>query len=291
MRIALVIATLGRVDVLAKTLPVWAAQSKLYDRLVISATCEADIGGSAKLAPAAETIFGPKGLCAQRNRALDLLAGDCEIVAFVDDDYVPCRTFIENAFDVFVRAPDAVAATGLVLADGITKGGIPFEKALAITAAHDAKAEPENPEILPARHSYGCNMVLRMSAAPDLRFDERLPLYGWQEDLDFSRRLGAYGAIVWSRAFAGVHMGSTSGRQAGLRLGYSQVANPFYLAAKGPMTWREATIMASRNMIANTVKSFAPEPWVDRRGRLAGNALALADALRRRLRPERILEL
>jgi hypothetical protein len=34
-----------------------------------------------------------------------------------------------------------------------------------------------------------------------------------------------------------------------------------------------------------------PEPYVDRRGRLRGNMLALGDLLRHRMAPERVLEL
>jgi hypothetical protein len=39
------------------------------------------------------------------------------------------------------------------------------------------------------------------------------------------------------------------------------------------------------------LRSFRPEPFVDRRGRLRGNMIALADVMRGRLAPERILEL
>jgi hypothetical protein len=44
-------------------------------------------------------------------------------------------------------------------------------------------------------------------------------------------------------------------------------------------------------MAMNLVRSLAPEPWVDRRGRLRGNLLALADLMRGRMHPMRVMEL
>jgi hypothetical protein len=46
-----------------------------------------------------------------------------------------------------------------------------------------------------------------------------------------------------------------------------------------------------RNIAANIARSFFPEPWVDRKGRLKGNLLALIDIARGRDSPGRILQL
>jgi hypothetical protein len=45
-----------------------------------------------------------------------------------------------------------------------------------------------------------------------------------------------------------------------------------------------------QNIAANTVKSFAAEPWIDRRGRLIGNITGLWDIVRGRAHPARIME-
>ena len=66
-----------------------------------------------------------------------------------------------------------------------------------------------------------------------LTFDEQLPLYGWLEDVDFSRRVAGYGRVVKVSAARGVHLGVKAARQRGVQLGYSQVANPVYLMRKG----------------------------------------------------------
>ena len=44
------------------------------------------------------------------------------------------------------------------------------------------------------------------------------------------------------------------------------------------------------NVAANIVRSMAPEPHVDRLGRLMGNLRAIGDFATRRLDPRRILE-
>mgnify|MGYP000606119618 CR=1 FL=1 len=89
----------------------------------------------------------------------------------------------------------------------------------------------------------------RPDARPDLRFDERLPLYGWLEDLDYCRRMSPYGRIQRSSMLVGVHMGVKGGRQSGVRLGYSQVANPIYFVIKGSMPAGEAFVQVLRHRV------------------------------------------
>ncbi|MFN3636753.1 MAG: glycosyltransferase family 2 protein, partial [Rhizobium rhizophilum] len=121
-----------------------------------------------------------------------------------------------------------------------------------------------------------------------LRFDEELPLYGWLEDVDFSRAASRFGRVVTSPQLRGVHLGTKIGRMSGVRLGYSQIANPIYLVAKHSMSWRHALNQMGRNLGSNLVKVWRPEPWVDRKGRLEGNARAILDFLLRRLSPQNI---
>ena len=120
------------------------------------------------------------------------------------------------------------------------------------------------------------------------RFDERLKLYAWQEDIDFAARLGRRGRIVKTFAFAGVHQGVKIGRTPGMRLGYSQIINPSYLVQKGTMRKGFAARLMLRNFLANHVKSMKPEPWVDRLGRAKGNWIGIFDLVRGRITPERI---
>lgn len=77
--------------------------------------------------------------------------------------------------------------------------------------------------------------------------------------------LAAFGDVVRIEAARGVHLGVKLGRGPGVRLGYSQVANPLYLAGQrsGDPLGR-AMSHAGRNIMRATW----PEPSVDRRGRL-----------------------
>jgi hypothetical protein len=131
-------------------------------------------------------------------------------------------------------------------------------------------------------------MAFRLSAIGDLRFDERLVLYGWLEDRDFGAALAKRGGrLIKSASARGVHMGVKSGRVAGNRLGYSQIVNPIYMLGKGTMTFSQVTGQIFRNVSSNIVGVVKPEPFVDRRGRLRGNLQGFADVLRGRVEPER----
>ena len=144
---------------------------------------------------------------------------------------------------------------------------------------------------MPIAGTYGCNMAFRMATVrtSGVRFDENLPFYSWQEDIDFSHRLGRYGAIRRLAAARGVHLGHKSGRTSGVRLGYSQIANFVYLMRKGSIPASIALPHILRHLAANLLRAARPEPWVDRRGRLRGNIMALGDLLRGRCDPRRIL--
>jgi hypothetical protein len=116
-------------------------------------------------------------------------------------------------------------------------------------------------------------------------------LYGWQEDIDFTSQLKRFGRVVGLTTLIGVHLGAKSGRESGVRLGYSQVVNPVYLMRKGTVPAKFALEMIGRNLAANTIKSIWPEPYADRRGRLKGNLLAASHLIRGRIEPEHILNL
>lgn len=286
MKIVIAIATTGRPEIVGACLQRFAHLSRQPDRLIV-------IGAGPDDAPnppgAAEFhLARARGLPIQRNHALDLVAGDADIIVFVDDDYVPAPGFVEGVGRLFAEHPEVVAATGALIADGINRKGLTFAQADAFIACH---VPPPTSSIMDATGTYGCNMAFRLAAAPHLRFDENLPLYAWLEDTDFSAQYARVGRVVTANHFFGVHLGVTSGRTSGVRLGYSQIANPLYLVRKGTVTPRFALNLALRNMIANLVKSPRPEPNVDRFGRLRGNLIALFDAARGRSHPRRALEL
>ena len=290
--IAIGIPTANRVSILADVLPHLEAQLRKPDHVYVCAPNPADIpqDALAALSVQASAIIAERGLCRQRNRILSE-AAHADIVLFLDDDFLLGPGYLQALERVFLGDPSIVMCTGRVEADGILGAGFTTAEGLAFLDGNrrDALEADKGPH--PAYSAYGCNMAVRLAAvrAAGAQFDEALPLYGWLEDFDFSRQMAAQGRIVRSDAARGVHLGTKVGRSPGMRLGYSQIANPIYLLRKKTMSPRHALVQMARNVAANIVRVPRPEPWVDRRGRLKGNIRAMADLLFGRLRPGNIL--
>jgi len=290
MKIAIAIATASRREVLSDTVRHLARQTRPADELLVCPARPGDLDPACLDAFPSPTrvVGGPVGLPAQRNALVD--ATDADVVVFFDDDFLAADDFLAQTEALFIARPEVVVATGDVLADGILGPGLSHQEGLRVLA--QSTPSQALPLLTPTFNGYGCNMAIRMAPVRlhRMRFDERLPLYGWLEDVDFSRQLAPHGHIVKWTALRGVHLGTKrSGRSPGKQLGYSQVANRIYISRKGHMTPLQAAHGNLRNVAANLVRSLRPEPWVDRRGRLEGNVLALWDWLRGRVDPERIL--
>ncbi len=290
MRITVIVPTLGRAAIVRPTVQRLAQQTRLPDRVIVVGVTPADVQDVNCPNVVTDTAFAPAGLCSQRNRGLALAHGTCDLVIFFDDDYVAADDFLARAEALFAANADIVGANGRIIADGINGAGYTFEEAVALVL-RDRASPPGHGSDSAMEALYGCNMVFRTAALEGLRFDENLPMYGWQEDIDFSYQVGRRGRLVKHRAMAGVHMGIKISRSPGRRLGYSQIANPIYLARKRTMPCKMAWNLMVRNLGANILGSFRPEPFVDRRGRLAGNLMAIGDAMTGKVDPRRILTL
>lgn len=283
-RIAAVIATRGRPEIVTETvLHLLAHQSLKPDSVIVSCIDPADAGGLQGRNDVV-VVTGPTGLAAQRNTALAQLPPGTEIVAFFDDDFVAHQDWLAVAAQTFRDEASVTAFTGRVLADGATGPGIELAKAMSLVA----DAPPSDWRWIEPYSPYGCNMAFRLASIGELRFDERLVLYGWLEDRDFAAALARRGGRLVKCADAiGVHMGVKGGRMAGERFGYSQIVNPLYMLRKGTMTFAQVADHLFRNISSNLGRSLRPEPFIDRRGRLKGNLLGIADILRGRMQPER----
>lgn len=291
-RLVVAIPSTGRASILPETARAIALQTRLPDLLVLSLAAAEDIGDldPASLPFPVKVVMGRKGATAQRNRVFEECRPD-DIVLMLDDDFLMAPDYLANTLAVFETDPEVVLATGTVLADGIRGPGFDHEQGRALLAELNRPDLPDT--VVPTFSGYGCNFAFRVSvvAAYELWFDEDLPLYSWLEDVDFSRRIARYGTLVKSGAMRGVHLGTKTGRTPGVKLGYSQIANPVYLLRKGSMRLGHVLQMTGRNMASNIAHSLLPRPYADFRGRLKGNLMALADLLRGRISPGRILDL
>jgi hypothetical protein len=291
MNVAVGIASTGRPDLLSEMVGTLVDQTRKPDAVFVcvasSEDCDAPQLGQ-WLGETGTCFVGPRGLTLQRNAILDR-ATAADVILFLDDDFLMAPDYIAECEALFEAEPAVVMATGQVMADGRGSPGISFPAARRMLALSEKRHS-----VAPVYSAYGCNMAIRCSAlrAAGLLFDTRLPLYGFLEDLDFSRGLAAHGRVVRATQCRGVHLGVTTGRISGQRLGYSQIANPVYLMRKRRMAPMRAYWLMFRCLAGNTVlRTARSEPWIDRAGRLRGNALAMADLLRGGLDPARVAEL
>lgn len=290
---AVIVSTRGRPDIVASLVKQLGEQTRPPEHIFIIATHADDIARLDQSQKNLTVRLGRPGSTFQRNDGLALAGSRFSYIVFFDDDFVPSRFWLERMEAILESRPDVAGLTGTVLADGTRTAGIRLDDAQSMVGLHDAS--PTQGGVPHERFAFGsnvgCNMAYRYSAMHDITFDERLPLYAWHEDSDFRGQVERRGLFVRADDLWGVHLGHKQGRGSGVTLGYSQVANAVYLAKKGTVPSRFLAEIASKNVIINALRSFRPEPFVDRRGRLRGNMIALADLVRGRLAPERILEL
>jgi glycosyltransferase involved in cell wall biosynthesis len=287
-RLAVIIPTLGRGAQVARLVAHLEKQQRRPDEVILSAPDATHVEEPGEHPFPVRTVFGRTGLSAQRNNALQYALGRFDIVTFFDDDFIPADDYLRRVHEGFGANRDWVVVMGRVVEDGACTAGLDWEQgleALRQSARHASNGVADH------LGAYGCNMSMRAAAIGELRFDERLPLYGWQEDVDFTSQLRSRGRVVRDDAIRGVHLGIKSGRINGARFGYSQVANPLYLIRKGTLPAKFALKLMLRNVAANLARSLWPESYIDRRGRLRGNLLALGHVLTGRIEPEYILRM
>jgi GT2 family glycosyltransferase len=292
MRVAVGIITSGRRAVLSETLLELTKQSRCPDCVIICPVYPDDVDRELlrSLPYPSRVVASAPGTSRQRNAILGATK-HMDAIVFFDDDYFPSPSYLANAEAILGRDGDVAVITGTLIEDGINGPGLTPEHARKRIAGAPTPIRAGG--IRPTYGAYGCNMVLRLATVHthNVNFDENLPLYAWQEDIDFSRQMANWGRVVRAEALTGVHLGVKGGRTSGVRFGYSQVANPIFLMRKGTLSLSFGGRIMAKNLLANLGRSLRPEAYVDRDGRLKGNILALHDLLRGRLHPGRIHEL
>lgn len=284
-----IIPTHGRKSIVASLLSYLETQVRRPDEIVLSVPDREEVGEFSTSLPLT-VVAGKRGLCAQRNQALEAVLDRSDVITFFDDDFLPATDYLARLEALFTVHPDWSVITGKVIADGARTAPMTFDAGLAALETRPPAADSQ-PLIIDRAGVYGCNMSIRSSVIGPLRFDERLALYGWQEDVDFTIQLRQSGRVVEVDSLHGVHLGYSGGRVSGLRLGYSQVVNPAYLIRKKTIGVAYGLRLAARNFLANLVHSLNPEPHIDRRGRLRGNLIGLFHLATGRIEPERITTL
>jgi len=294
MKITAILCSYGRPAILDQTVQSILLQNVLPQEILIVTPSREHVNESTLTRDRVRHVLSPKGLTLQRNTALDNMT-DADLVVFLDDDIELCPSYLERMQELFAQNPNLVVASGKMLADGGRGPEVLREDAIELCAVAE-KTQSRSQEILtqPLDYGYGCNMVVRGTVAKQNRFDERLSLYAWLEDSDFSYRCTRdAGPPVTNLSAMCVHLGWRGGRISGLRMGYSQIINPIYL-------WRKAKVFPlrhvviqywSRCLVANFVGVVWSKPEEERVNRLRGNARAFWHLLTGKCDPMFINEL
>ncbi|MFV0633107.1 glycosyltransferase [Demequina sp.] len=289
LRAGAVIASVGRPGLLADVMTDLDAQDHPFARKVISVPDHASLPPDLK---DWTSVVGTRGAAAQRNAGIEAIAGEVDVLFFFDDDAVVRSDYISQSLAVFERHPCAVALTGRVLLDGAAHSAGEVSRERALAALAHSTTEPLTGATVRGRTLYGCNFAFRHDRVPDIRFDDRLPLYSWLEDHDLARRLMHHGHLLSAHDCVVVHRGASSGgRTNHVRLGYSQLMNPVHLARTGSFPLWLAAWEIFRPTVKNLAYAVVGDQASWRRQRVRGNALGVGDALRGRITPERILDL
>jgi GT2 family glycosyltransferase len=289
LRVAVVVASINRAEEIGQLLHQLSCQTLAPSAIILSVTKPGDLPEVND--PRVTVIFGEPGLTRQRNRGLDAAMGHADVVVFYDDDFLPAPTALQGISDLFMSDQRIAGATGLVLRDGIKCGGLDYALSIDCLNIFSKTMHSLRLETVDFDELYGCNMAVRMTALSKVRFDEKLPLYAWQEDVDFAGQLLRQGRVVRTNSFAGVHRGVVKGRSPGVPLGVSQILNPLYMVRKRTMRPMKAAELIARNVLANHARALRPESYVDRLGRVRGNWLGVWFCLTGRTDPELIVRL
>src|ERR1700732_3773383 len=111
MKLALVIATHRRPDVLQKVLMNLMSRQRIPDDIVISAVDSADIPEIDHNASNVRSVFGSAGLTCQRNRGMSCVIDTADLIAFIDDDFIVGDDYFLNMESIFARDNSIVGVT------------------------------------------------------------------------------------------------------------------------------------------------------------------------------------
>jgi GT2 family glycosyltransferase len=282
--VAVIIASYRRPQVLAETLESLSRQTLKSFQLIVSVVSAEDCPQDGPLRETFQVCVGSAGSSVQRNRGMALLDPTVRFVAFLDDDVELAPEYLEKVREVFQHNEKLVAFSGYIV-EGHAEDRTKARQALAEPASETGPIV----EVSPQGGLYGCGMNVRREILEHEKFDERLRRYGWLEDADFGVRVKKWGSVGNSRVCRLYHLRAPQGRVSGKAFGFAQIMNPFYLARKGTLSWREVwTNHAVKVVVSNLRGYLMSDKRVDRGGRLAGNWLACRRLVAGRVAPEEI---
>jgi hypothetical protein len=255
--------------------------------ILVSVPSESDVSDLTRQLPEIEIVYGARGLCAQRNRALSMIQGKPEFIAFFDDDVEVEAHYMEELQSTYRDHPSVVMVNGANLAHGIYPAGSLTREISRRLLEDQLKEGLPKENRVPAPGGYGCRMSFRGSLLGEVKFDERLPLYSFLEDHDFSLACRKFGDIVENPRALAVHIEVATGRMSLGKRGYSEVVNPIYIARKHAMGLRRALWGALQLTLHNAGIAASSKE----KGRFGGNLMGWRKVILGQIEPEYILKM
>jgi glycosyltransferase involved in cell wall biosynthesis len=290
MWISVVIASLNRRDCLHDTVLSLARQSRPADEILLSVVDpERDLKTETLRVKGVRVVAGPLGLTIQRNTGIANVHEDCDLISFLDDDVELHPSYLRSGCEFMEQHPEIVAISdGGMIANGTPTGELSRSEAIRLV---ESSREDSCGNFRLRSGLYGCDMMVRRSAAAQILFDTRLLYYALYEDLDFGARCARLGFLA---AFTGckiVHLATRTSKFSDRRNGYAHVMNGFYIWRKGSqnlLTYLSTTI---KGLIANICGMIVIRRGISRaqrRERLWGNILGFRDIMIHGAQPELI---
>lgn len=115
MKLAVIIATFGRKEQLAQLLVHLERQERLPDEVVVSAPDETHVPVYEPRVFPISIVLGRRGLCAQRNRALEQVLERFDVITFFDDDFIPKDDYLRLVELAFQEHEDWAVVMGHVV--------------------------------------------------------------------------------------------------------------------------------------------------------------------------------
>jgi len=294
--IAIIIATLGRKEIVEQTLSSLAVRKAVPHSVIVVGTDKNDLPDvPANLPFQLRLLIAPaKGSAIQRNFGIKELPPSIEFVAFLDDDMEVHDDYCAEVENVFRSSPDAAGFSGCILANG----NIDRAAARQLLDSHQVPAGMPGFGFYPKRWPgfYGCAMNIRRRWLDVEQFDERLPLYAVGEDCEIGFRLSRHGFIGGSARCPVAHLATRSGRLSEVGVGYAQIINFLYFANKGVGFPKISTYFEKLVRLPLVNLFFLSFPFldgknhVDRKGRFRGNLLAIFDVLQGKIEPMNLIQ-
>jgi GT2 family glycosyltransferase len=269
MRLVVITPTRNRPKEVAVLLASLCEQTRRPDLLVVVDSSDPDLRPEVRSAvlegwPGACYVeHWPPSAAAQRNRGLDAVVNDCDLVALIDDDITLPSNTLENACrEIAESAPefigfgfnpsdaDAVRGYGRLKSSRLARRlGLYSDRIGAVTASGWHTRLTRVAASTEVEWLLSGAVIWKAEAIRAIRFDEFFEQYSYLEDLEFSLQARAQGRFLALSSASFLHEPSLVGRKSRFWFGRIEIRNRLYIVRKHGLSearfWAGAAIRAA----------------------------------------------